>query len=296
MGLFDSFKAVFQKKDGPKKVNVRQRFEILREAISGTMSKFYQARDRQSGQIVGLKLLNPEKTAQFEARFKGLNKPSEGEISYRLQHRNIVRTFEYGTTTDGEPYLVQEFIDGPGLNSLLIGSNREILEGIRMMLIRQIGDALQAVHDAGFIHRDICPRNVMVDTNEGILKLIDFGLTIPNEEPFRQPGNRTGNPNYMAPELVRRKRTDQRVDLFAFGITVYEMLTFELPWTRGLTGKAAMDHASSPPTPIERYRPMINPELAKAVHWCLEQNPEKRCPSVSEFLKRIASISSEDDK
>src|SRR5690606_19738067 len=143
MGLFDSFKAVFQKKDGPKKLNVRQRFEILREAISGTMSKFYQARDRQTGQVVGLKLLNPEQTAQFEGRLKGLNTPSEGEISYKLQHRNIVKTYEYGTTTDGEPYLVQEFIDGPGLNSLLIGNNREILEGIRMMLIRQVGEALQ---------------------------------------------------------------------------------------------------------------------------------------------------------
>lgn len=294
MGFFDSLKSVFQKKDGPKKINVRQRFELIREAISGTMSKFYRARDRQTDQIVGLKLLDPVKTAQFESRFKGLNKPSEGEISYKLRHRNIVKTLEYGTTTDGEHYIVQEFIDGPGLNSLLIGTNRELLEGMRMPLIRQIGAAVQAVHEAGFIHRDICPRNVMVDTEEGILKLIDFGLTIPNEEPYRQPGNRTGNPNYMAPELVRRRHTDERVDIFAFGITVYEMLTFELPWARGLTGKAAMDHASSPPTPIQRYRPEINPVLAEAVHWCLEQNPAKRCPSVDSFLKKIAHLERED--
>ncbi len=293
MGILEGFKSIFQK-GSSKKVNVRRRFELLREAISGTMSKFYRARDRETDQIVGLKILDPVKTEAFESRFKGLNKPSEGEISFRLKHPNIVKTLEYGITTDDEPYIVQEFIDGPGLNSLLVGKNREILEGMRIPLIRQIAEGLQAVHSLGFIHRDICPRNVMVDTEQGILKLIDFGLAIPNEGKFLLPGNRTGNPNYMAPELIRRKNTDHRVDVFAFGVTVFEMLTFDLPWSRGLTGKAAMDHATSPPTSIKRLRPEIHPALAEAVHWCLEQDPANRCPNVRDFIEKIAHLQQED--
>ncbi len=74
------------------------------------------------------------------------------------------------------------------------------------------------------------------------MKLIDFGLTLPATPQFLQPGKRTGNPNYMAPEIVRRKPTDQRVDVFAFGVTAYEICTGELPWLRGTTGMAAMTH------------------------------------------------------
>jgi hypothetical protein len=73
------------------KVDVRGRYEFLREAISGTMSKFYMARDRESGQIVGLKILDPAKTLAFESRFKGLKKPSEGEIVKNITHPNVVR-------------------------------------------------------------------------------------------------------------------------------------------------------------------------------------------------------------
>jgi serine/threonine-protein kinase len=276
------------------KVNIRKRFELLREAICGTMSKFYMARDRDSGQIVGLKVLDPEKTAAFEARFKGLKKPSEGEITSRFDHPNIVKTLEYGTTSEGEHYLVMEYIDGPGLNSLLIGENRPLLEGVRLPLIRQIAEALKHVHDRGFIHRDISPRNLIVDTQQGILKLIDFGLTIPDEPAFLQPGNRTGNPNYMAPELVRRKRTDKRVDVFAFGVTIYELCTFELPWARGTTGKAAMDHACYPPQDIRELRPQIHPKLAKAIHHCLEQDVEQRCASMDDFLNQIRNVPHED--
>ncbi len=201
MGLFDLFKGTAKGASG-RKVDLRKRFGIQREAISGTMSKFYRARDKETNRIVGLKVLDIKKTAAFEARFPGLNKPTEGEISIQLKHPNIVETYEHGISIEGEQFLVQEFIEGPGLNSLLVGSNREMLEGNRLPLIRQIAEALKAVHAAKFIHRDLCPRNVMIDPNSGVLKLIDFGLTIPATEPFMQPGNRTGNPNYMAPELI----------------------------------------------------------------------------------------------
>lgn len=289
MGFLGNFKAMLKS----KKVDVRARFEILRETISGTMSKFYMVRDKEREEIVGLKILDPVKTAAFDARLKGLKKPTEGEITAELVHPRIVKLHEHGLTTKDEQFLLMEFLDGPGLNSLLVAKS-PLLEGNRVALIRQAAEALAAVHKAGYIHRDVCPRNLIATLQAASLKLIDFGLTIPAKPEFCQPGNRTGNPNYMAPELIRRMATDQRVDIFAFGVTAYEICTFELPWSRGLTGKAAMDHATKAPTDIREHRPTIEPRLAEAISKCLEQDVNKRLGNMEQFLKRIQGIEHED--
>lgn len=288
MTFLDKFKSVLP----ARRLDVKSRFEIVREAISATMSKFYVVRDRRTRKILGLKVLDLKKTAAFEARFKGLNKPSEGEIAVRLKHPNIVVTYEHGVTTKGSPYLVMEYLPGPGVNSLIAAKDAR-LNGRRVDFIRQAGEALAAVHQAGFLHRDVSPRNLMLAGEGETLKLIDFGLSIPAQEPFFQPGNRTGNPNYMAPELVRRRRTDLRVDVFAFGVTAYEICTLELPWQAGMTGQVAMSH-EKPPTDIRRLRPRIHPALAQAIHWCVEPDVTKRCPSIEEFLKAIAEVDHED--
>jgi serine/threonine-protein kinase len=280
----------------PKKrrgVDIRTRFEIQKESTAGTMSKFYKARDRETNEIVGVKVLDREKFEAFEARFKGANKPTEGEIATSFDHPNIVRTFEYGTTNQSEPYLVMEFIDGPNFSSL-VTTRDPMIEGLRVPLIRQIAEAIQAVHDAKFIHRDVCARNVMVDAENGTLKLIDFGLAVPATKLFMQPGNRTGNPNYMAPEIVKRQSTDTRVDVFAFGVTAYEICTFNLPWSRGVKGDVAMSHATQPPMEITKYRPQINPQLGKAIMSCIEPDREKRCPTLRDFLKMIQGVEAED--
>jgi serine/threonine protein kinase len=167
------------------------------------------------------------------------------------------------------------------------------LEGNRLRFIRQAAEAIGAVHAAGFIHRDICPRNFLLPKGSRDLKLIDFGVTVPAEPPFMQPGVRTGNPNYMAPEVVRRKPIDQRLDIFAFGVTAYELLTHELPWLRGTTGMAAMTH-DRPPTDINKYRPQINPVLAKAIHSCIEPSLSLRCPSMEKLLQLIRDVKHED--
>ncbi len=288
MAFFDQLKGLF----GGGRLDVRSRFDLERTAISGTMSKFYMARDRKSGKIVGLKILDPKKTALVEARLKGLNKPSEGEIAVQFNHPYIVRTTEHGLTTAGEPYLIMEFLDGPGMNSVLIARDPK-LEGRRVKYLRQVAEALKVVHEKGFIHRDVCPRNLMLTGDWESLKLTDFGLTVPATPPFMQPGNRTGTPNYMAPELVRRHRTDQRLDVFAFGVTAYEICTFNLPWQSGTTGQAAMTH-DQPPIDIRHYRPTIHPQLAKAIHWCIEPDVSKRCPSMVDFLKAIRRLEHED--
>ncbi|MGB6043143.1 MAG: serine/threonine-protein kinase [Pirellulales bacterium] len=271
------------------KVDIENRFELLREAIHGTMSNFYQARDRNTGDIFGLKLLDVAKTAKAEQRFAGLNKPSEGQIAVSLDHPFIVKTFEHGTTTKNEPFLLMEYLEGQGLNSLIL-SGSEDLDRHAVDLIRQAAEATAGVHAAGFIHRDICPRNFVVAPDCQSLKLIDFGLTVPNSPPFRRPGNRTGTPRYMAPEVVRRKTTDHRLDVFSFGVTAYEMLSSESPWPRlDTTGKAAMDH-DKPPTSIVERCPDIDPDLAEAIHRCLQPEPDQRPESMEAFLQMIRNV------
>ena len=263
-----------------------KRFTLLRESISGTMSSFYMARDLKKNEVVGLKILDREKTAAFEDRFRGLNKPSEGEIGIPLKHPRLIETLEYGVTTDGAPYIIFEFIDGPDFNSLIIAKD-PILDGNRLHFIRQAGEGLAAFHAAGFTHRDVSPRNLLLcDREKRDLKLIDFGLSVPSLPQFQQPGIRTGNPNYMAPEIVRRRPTDQKVDIFAYGVSAYEICTGHLPWPRGNTGQAAMAH-DSPPVDILKHRPCSIPFLHKTIHWCLEPDPAKRCPTVEKFLQTI---------
>ncbi|RMF94826.1 MAG: serine/threonine protein kinase [Planctomycetota bacterium] len=276
-----------------KRLDVQARFEILRHGVAGTMSQFYVARDRQRGEIVGLKICDPQKTAAFEARFKGLNKPSEGEISMMFYHPYIVQTYEYGLTTENAPYLVMEYLPGGPLHAHIVAQSA-FLDQMMLTYIRQGAEALAVVHEAGFIHRDVCPRNFMFTRDYRVMKLTDFGLTVPATPPFMQPGNRTGTPNYMAPELVRRYKTDQRLDVFAFGVSMYEMLAEgELPWERGTTGMAALSH-DQPPVDIRRRRPQINTELAEAIHWCIEPELPNRCPNMRAFLDRIAHLQSHD--
>jgi eukaryotic-like serine/threonine-protein kinase len=289
MAIKDILNSLF---GGSGKLNVKSRYELLREAVSGTMSNVYMARDRKNGEIVALKILDPEKTAFLEGRFTGLKKPTEGEIAVQFDHPYIVKTFSHGLTSDGSQYLVMEYLRGGGMNSALVSRDGR-LEGRRVEYIRQTAESLQAVHEAGFIHRDVCPRNLIFNDDQSVLKLTDFGLTVPGEGAFLSPGNRTGTPNYMAPELVRRRATSNLIDVFAFGVTVYEICTGELPWMSGDTGQAAMTH-DTPPTPIEEYRPQINPTLAAAIHSCLAPEPVDRCESMAAFLEAIEDVESED--
>jgi eukaryotic-like serine/threonine-protein kinase len=284
MGLIGRLKSALSS----NRLNVAKRFELLREAISGTMSKFYMARDRGTNRIVGLKILDLKKTVAFESRFQGLHKPTEGEIAVSLHHPFVVETYEHGLTTDGDQFLVMEFLGGPGLNSMLIARDKRLVTR-RVEFIRQVAEALAFVHQSGYLHRDICPRNLLLTTDGSILKLTDFGLSVPFTPEFMRPGNRTGTPNYMAPELVHRRATDVRVDVFAFGVTIYELCTGELPWPSGTTGQIAMTHDQLP-TAVQAHRPDLHDDLAEAIHACIEPNLAKRCPSIERFLRMIKNV------
>ncbi len=294
MGIINKLKNAFNSNSNLGRLDVAGRFTLDRHAYTGTMSKFHLATEHDTGNVYGIKLLDREKAKLFRDRFKGLNKPSEGEIGRSIDHPLVARTHEFGKTTNSIEYILMEYIDGPGVNVLVKQRNQNFMP-YRLELIRQMATSLQAVHDAGFIHRDICPRNYICAEDLQSLKLIDFGLTIPNEAPYRLPGNRTGTPQYMAPEIVRRRKTDHRVDLFSFGVTVYRVLTFEHPWgTTDTTGMAALAHDTRSFTDIRTHRPNLHPKLVSAIHDCLAVSPDERMDSCSRFLSRIRGVQQED--
>ena len=285
MGLGDFFGSLF---GGSGKVDLWKRFERMRESTSGTMSTFYKVRDLKTGAILGLKVVDAAKAAPVEARYKSLGKQTEGEIGKQISGPNIVQIKEWGTATTGDPFIVQEFIEGSLLHSL-ISAKKQFTPAERLDLVRQAATAIAAVHDAGFVHRDICPRNFILQP-DGRLVLIDFGLTVPDKPAFLQPGNRVGTPNYMAPEVVRRRQADKRLDIFSFGITAYEICTGQSPWPKGSSGKAAMAH-DTPPSDIREGWPEIPSPLATAIMACLSAEPDRRPESMARCLTAISSVS-----
>ena len=145
------------------------------------------------------------------------------------------------------------------------------------------------MHKVGFLHRDICPRNVMV-TRDGLVKLIDFGLAIPNLPQFLKPGNRTGTPNYLAPELIRRVTTDQRVDLFALGVTAYETFTGSLPWEKTESLQTLLSHMNSPGKDPRTFRPNMDKPTAQFLLKAVERDPNGRFQSATEFREVLQRL------
>jgi serine/threonine protein kinase len=280
---------------GPKKpksrlpiVDVSKRFELLGRTGQGSMSKVWRARDRNIGRVVCLKILDKEKTARFEARFPGLKRPSEGAVMMLLRHPNIVKTFEHGLTTKGEPFIVMELIEGMGLN-FLVETRSPNLKGNRVNFLCQIASGLEYLHGQKYLHRDICPRNVMV-TNEGQVKIIDFGLTVPYTPAFCKPGNRTGTPNYLAPELIKRTTTDHRVDLFALGVTAYEMFTNNMPWEKSESLITLMSHMNSPGKDPREFVPDMDADLVKVIRRAIERDPRERFQTAGEMREAFRSL------
>jgi serine/threonine protein kinase len=277
-------KNLFDKKPKVEKVDIARRFELLARVGQGSMSKVWRARDNMTGRMLAVKVLDKMKTERFEARFVGLKKPGEGEVAASLQHPNIVHTIEHGVTTNDEQYLVMDFVEGLSLSYLVDTQNEQMRDNCLNYVI-QLGEAIDYLHRQNWIHRDLCPRNVMVD-QDNMVKLIDFGLVVPNTPDFQKPGNRTGTANYMAPELIKRQRTDQRIDIFSFAVTAYEMFAKRLPWdvVEQETLETVLQHINKPPKPITDLAPHIDSRVADVIMKGLETNPDRRWQTMSELL------------
>jgi len=181
-----------------------------------------------------------------------------------------------------------ELVDGMGLN-FLIETKSPQLEGHRIDILTQFASGLEYIHKHGYIHRDVCPRNVMV-TRDGIVKIIDMGLAIPYKPEFCKPGNRTGTPMYLAPELIKRQTTDHRVDLFALGVTAFEMFTGELPWERDESLQMLLSHMNSPGRDPREFRKDLDKKTLAFLQKGIERDPGKRYQTAAEFREALQDL------
>jgi serine/threonine protein kinase len=262
--MFGSNGSARSKSKGAK-VNLSRRFTLVSEGGQGSMSKVYRAVDNQTGRTVCLKVQIPEKALAAASRAEKEDRPDEGEIGMKIIHPNVVRTYEHGVSTKGEHFVVMEFIDGQSLQFVREARSARTLED-KLELLAQAADGLAALHKAGFIHHDINPRNFLV-ARDGTVKLIDFGLSVPNTPAFRKPGNRTGTLHYMAPELIRREPIDERIDIFAFGALAFELLTDKLPYDSTNSMTAMLQRLNTDPLDPAK----ANPDLPKKVHSLLRK-------------------------
>ncbi|QDU81497.1 Serine/threonine-protein kinase PknB [Polystyrenella longa] len=272
----------------PARVDLKQRFQMQATAGPGSMSKVWRATDNETGERYAIKILDKVKTAKLEERYQTVNKPSEAEISLQLDHPNIVKSYEAGFTLEDEPYLLMELIDGVSLSNLVELQNTRIKKQALSFMI-QLGQSLVYLHEQGFMHHDLCPRNVMV-TVDNRVKLIDFGLAVPNTPDFQKPGNRTGTAQYMAPELIKRQRIDQRIDVFAYALTCYEIVTGKLPWNAGDSFESVLKCINAPPTDIREYSPKLDAQLAEAIMKGAAPNPDDRAQTISEMVDQFVQI------
>ena len=292
MGVISKITRIFSsssnKKSAGPKVDIQKRFELLGRTGQGSMSKVYRARDHKLGRMVCLKILDKEKTQRFNLRFVGRNKPSEGEICMALRHKNIVQTHEFGQTTAGEQYIVFELIEGVGMN-FLIETKSPQLSPHRIDYLLQTTEALEYMHQRGFLHRDVCPRNIMVN-QQGVVKLIDFGLSLPYRPEFCRPGNRTGTSSYLAPELIMRLTTDHRVDMFALGVTAYETLTGALPWEKAQSLQTVLAHLNSPGRNPREFAPDLDEPTVHFLTKAIERSPQNRFQTAAEFREALKAL------
>jgi len=276
-------------------VDLAKRFDLRGRTGQGSMSKVYHAYDNKIGRMVCLKVLDKVKTAKFEERFtnQGLDKPSEGAICMAIKHPNCVATYEHGLTTKKEPYLVMEWIEGLGLNYLIETKSPQI-KGNRVNYLKQLCEAVEYMHATKFLHRDLCPRNVMV-TKEGLVKLIDFGLTVPYTPDFCRPGNRTGTADYLAPEIIRRQSTDHRVDVFALGVTAFEIFTGQLPWERALSSEETLRrHMNTPARDPKDLNPDLDEDLCKLLRRAIARDPLQRLETAAAMREGLENLGRDD--
>lgn len=246
----------------------------------GGMSQLYKATDTRAGRQVALKAPLAEMQADpvLIERFR-----REDEIGQLLDHPGIVKTF------DGEErsrlYIVMEWVDGRLLRSILNQERTLSIERSVAITLR-ICDALDAMHKHGVVHRDLKPENIMVDS-EDRTKLIDFGIAMKEDArrlTFVNLAATLGTPDYIAPEQVKGQRGDQRSDIYAMGIMLYEMLTGQVPFV-GPSPLASMNERLQHDPPAARdLNPEVTPELQEIVYRALEREPRYRYATASEMM------------
>jgi len=262
-------------------------YRILGPLGEGGMGKVYRALDTRLDRAVAIKISSERFSQRFEREARAFS---------ALNHPHICTLYDVGSLPSGLSFMVTELVEGETLRDWLKRApdlERSVAVG------RQVLEALRAAHNAGIVHRDLKPANIMVRF-DGYVKVLDFGLAkrIPallasqTESTatldLSVPGQITGTIAYISPEQILGEEADQRSDLFAFGIVLYEMLTRQHPWPHGSTVDIlhAILHDDPPAMPATSP---VGAQLAGIVQKLLSKSPAERYPSAGAVLEALAS-------
>jgi len=268
-------------------------YRLLELVSQGRISRLYRGENVQSGEVVAVKVLTDYGCKVARKLQHKLKKDWEGERARKLKHPNIVRTITCGRHR-GRYYIVMEFLSGGNLLSLL-RSHSPAIEGRKVEIMRQAAAGLEYVHRCGVIHRDVCPRNIMLAA-DGTAKLIDFGVAANRGDRIRDVGQRTGTPAYMAPELVRTNHFDELTDIYAFGVSLYEVATGQRPikFTDDNPQAIAAAILNATITPPRQLRPSISQPLERVIVRAMDRRRHVRYPSMTRLLEDLATVSDDD--
>ncbi|MGO9519348.1 MAG: tetratricopeptide repeat protein [Candidatus Korobacteraceae bacterium] len=255
------------------------RYEILQLLGEGGMGAVYKAADRELDRFVALKVIRPELASNpaILARFK-----QELLLAHQVTHRNVIRIYDLGEA-EGVKFITMEFIEGKDLRAL-IRSKKKFAPEEAVEVIQQVCQALDAAHSVGVIHRDLKPQNIMQDAAGRIL-VMDFGLARTLEgDGMTQTGAIVGTMEYMSPEQALAKDLDQRSDIFALGLILYELLTGKTPFQAESALASLIKRTQERAIPVSDVDNQIPGALSGIVSKCLERDVNERYQTASAIL------------
>ena len=249
------------------------------------MGKVYRVHDTKLNEEIALKLIKPEIAADKRTveRFR-----NEIKNARKISHPNVCRTHDLGE--EGKTlYLTMEYIRGEDLKSL-IHRMKVLAVGAAVSVGRQIAEGLAEAHKQGIVHRDLKPGNVMID-KDGQAKIMDFGIARSLQGGgITGEGAIIGTPEYMSPEQVEGNEADQRSDIYALGIILFEMVTGRLPFEGATPFSIANKQKSEPPPDPRKLNPQIPATLDRVILRLLEKAKEKRYQTTGELLADLAAV------
>ena len=262
-------------------------YRILELVGRGAMGVVYKALDENLDRTVAVKVMSAEarNDPDFVERFR-----LEARVQAALNHPNVALLFDY-FVHDGAPVAVMEFIDGESLEQL-IRRRGAIPAHEAMPIFKQALRGVAAAHRAGIVHRDLKPGNLMV-AGDGIVKVMDFGIAKrQGVTGATKVSTSIGSPLYMAPEQILGRAVDCRTDIYALGITLYELLAGQRPFnSRGKAEYLVLDaHVNDLPEPPTVYRFGIPQPIVDAVMRSLAKDPDARFQSAEEFMSALPDV------
>jgi serine/threonine protein kinase len=255
-------------------------YEIEELVARSATSSIYRAIDLNTGRQVALKIPHPEVEGDplFYNRLC-----REREIGKRLDHPSVVKVI--AEDDPSRVYIATEWVEGQLLRKIL-NDQRKLPPERAVKIVLAICDALEYIHSQGVVHRDLKPENIMLD-GEDRVKLIDFGIASQagaRRLTFGKLSQIMGSPDYISPEQVKGKRGDQRTDIYALGVMLYEMLTGKTPFSGNNPFAIMNSRLVNHPVPPREIDPGISPQLQEIVYRALEPDPKHRYGSARELL------------